>query len=154
MIGEPRALEHRDATVAREIERVLHAAYAVEAEILDVSDFAPLSRAATDVARSASRFHGLFEEDELVAVLELEPGGEHQLRVASLAVHPNRHRRGLASRLLAFAIAEAGRRHLRVCTARRNAPALELYRRHGFVETEAWSTTCGLAMVTLERNAD
>jgi len=144
-------LEHRDPRVARDIECVLHAAYAVEAELLELSDFAPLTRGADEVARSRSRFVGLFDADELVAVVELEPAVGNRVVVAALAVHPLRHRQGLGRRLVEWAIADA-RTFLRVATARRNLPALELYRRLGFVEVESWSTTCGLAMVTLERD--
>lgn len=57
--------------------------------------------------------------------------------VQRLAVAPHAQRRGIAAALLADALAWLRRRHVQrvfVNTHVENVPALELYRRHGFVE--------------------
>ena len=81
--------------VAREVHRVMQAAYRVEADLLGVREFVPRHRTVEDLRRADSTFLGVFRDGRLAAVVELErPEGE-PLNIASLVVMPEYFRRGL-----------------------------------------------------------
>ena len=136
--------------VAREVHRVMQAAYRVEAALLGVRDFVPLHRTVEDIRRAESTFLGGFLDGRLVAVAELERPPAAPLNVASLVVLPQHFRRGLATSLLRHVIAEHGAGPITVSTGMRNVPALRLYAGLGFQEQRRWSVE-GIPMVTLLR---
>jgi mycothiol synthase len=75
-----------------------------------------------------------------VGVAILTPGAtEHELELAYLGVVPESRGAGYAVNLLKFVRIEAARRLARTLTVSvdiRNSPALQLYRRSGFIETD------------------
>ncbi len=145
-----RKLNHAQAEVAEEIFHVMQAAYRVEAELLGVSDFAPLRRTAERVAQSTSAFLGVRIDGRLVAVAELETESSGDTCVAALVTHPGCFRRGYALELMR-AIIRSVPGALTVSTGVRNAPAIALYERLGFGAPQRWRTDCGIEMVTLKR---
>ena len=130
------------------IHHVFMQAYAVEASLLGVSDFPPLNRSKTDLLDSKNQFFGCFDEALLCGVLELETDATPQATIASLAVHPQQFRRGVATVLVngTLLMCAAG---VRVSTGQANAPALELYDRLGFSEIQRFMTSDRVAMVEL-----
>jgi ribosomal protein S18 acetylase RimI-like enzyme len=78
--------------------------------------------------------------DNPVGVVSLAVGAEPgAVDLSYVGVVPSARGRGYGSALVAFAIAEAARHRagaVIVSVDARNGPALRLYRRHGFVETE------------------
>ncbi len=145
---EVRRLDQAEPAVAGGIWRVMQAAYAVEAALLGVEDFAPLRRTAAEVAGSASVFLGLGGASDPVAVAELETAEDVKVNIASLVVSPAQFRRGHATRLLRHVVEVYGEGGLTVSTGRANTPAVRLYERHGFQVQRYWETPCGIAMVT------
>lgn len=147
-------LAHRQATVAEEIHRLMQAAYAAEAAILEVREFVPLKRTPARIRAAASRFVGGRIGGALVAAAEIERARAGPANVAALVVHPQHFRRGLGSELLRRVIAEHGGRGLTVSTGVLNRPALNLYDRFGFEEERRWRTRDGIPMLTLRRKGD
>ncbi|MCA9244437.1 MAG: GNAT family N-acetyltransferase [Phycisphaerales bacterium] len=148
-------LAHTTPDIAHKIHAVMTAAYAVEAEILGVSDFAPLRRSAEHIASSSSAFIGVRDDDvyerPLIAVAEIEADERGGTNIAALVTAPTHFRRGHATRLLGWIIDHCDR-PLTVSTGAANAPALQLYERFEFVESHRWTTECGIPMVTLARS--
>lgn len=145
--------DHRDPAWATRLHAVMTLAYAQEARLLGVRDFAPLQRSVSDL-QAGSEFHlGAFSGDDLLAALSIgaddEPG---QLLICALVVHPRAQRQGLGRRLVREALQRGQGMAFAVSTGAANAPALALYRslgfvayRHGRLGPEA------LAMVKLRR---
>jgi GNAT superfamily N-acetyltransferase len=145
-------LDHADPAVARAIHAVMQAGYAVEAQLLGVIDFVPLSRTVERIRRAPATFLGIRADDgRLDAVLELEDVDPGHVHIGSLVVRPERFRAGLASALLEHVLALHATRRLTVSTGVANAPALALYAREGFAELERWTTEDGFPMITLQR---
>lgn len=154
--GDLPRIESLDAAhpeVAEAIQRVMVAAYRVEADLLGVADFVPLRRGIEAIRAAESRFLGAFLGGELAGVAELEPGGEGKTHVASLVVLPRHFRQGIATSLLRHVIVLHGRGGITVSTGRANRPALRLYASLGFEEQRRWRTPDGIPMVTLAYRA-
>ena len=109
-------------------------AYAQEAELLEVKDFAPLKRTVQDVQGSGDFHLAALDGNEIVGALCLGPDDEpDQLQISSLVVHPKWQRRGVGRALLAEALRRAAGMTISVSTGTKNTPALTLYREFGFV---------------------
>lgn len=143
---------HATPAVAEELRALMAAAYAVEAALLGVADFAPLRRTAAHVAATDAEFVGIREEGVLVAAAELETLAPHHTHIGALVVRPDRFRRGLATALLGAVIATRPAHAITVSTGAANAPAVRLYERHGFALERTWTTPDGIPMVTLRRD--
>ncbi len=148
MSTPPSRLDATRHDVAMEIHRVMRAAYQVEAELLGVADFFPLRRTVAQIASAGSQFFGLFVEDRLAAVAEVEIQPT-LANIAALVVEPDHFRRGLASALLRSILDLHADRDLTVSTGVLNRPTLLLYEKLGFREHRRWSTSDGTSMVTL-----
>ncbi|MCA9838380.1 MAG: GNAT family N-acetyltransferase [Trueperaceae bacterium] len=129
---QPELRELEPASAAAAIYELMQASYKEEARLLGLSEFYPLRRTAKDIARSSNRFLGLLGEKELRALCELEQVGERSLVIASLVVHPDAFRQGLASRLINYVLEYEPFDHLEVSTAEKNLPATQLYQKLGF----------------------
>lgn len=142
---------HADPAVAEELRALMAVAYAVEARLLGVADFAPLRRTAAHVAATDAEFVGIREDGVLVAAAELERPEPAHTHIGALVVRPDRFRRGLASALLAALVRDRFADALTVSTGAANTPAVRLYERHGFAIERHWATPDGIPMVTLRR---
>lgn len=143
-----RKLEPTDKTVASLIHRVFQSSYAVEAELIGVSDFPPLARCIEDISGSATDFYGYFEQDTLAAVIEVGLENEH-LDIHSLTVAPEFFRRGIAGKLIDHVLNHFDYEIATVETAVVNAPAIRLYNKHGFVEFKRWTPAHGIEKLAL-----
>ena len=145
-------LRHNSAAVAEQIHAVFQSAYAIEARLIGCDDFPPLSRSAGNIRASTSTFLGEIADTELRAVIEYSetPGA---LSIDSLVVHPEHFRQGHAGRLLEAVIEKSGGCDVEVETAVANVPAIALYQREGFRETERWTTGEGIQKLKLLRKA-
>jgi ribosomal protein S18 acetylase RimI-like enzyme len=85
------------------------------------------------------QFLGAFRGGELVAALGIVSDGAATARYQNVMTHPDHRRQGLAGHLVAAAAAEANRRWSAdrlVIAADPDGPAVGLYRRLGFQDTE------------------
>ena len=138
-----------------DIDRVMKSAYTVEAEILGVKSFPPLTREKADIQECGNLFVGYCNDDELCGVAEIEVSqpdlSMSEATIASLAVAPSHFRQGIA-RALVQAIVEMAYRPILVTTGTLNQPAIDLYLKLGFKETDQFTTPDGVAMVGFEFN--
>ncbi|MEQ8205407.1 MAG: N-acetyltransferase [Woeseia sp.] len=141
-------LGHCSESVAKEIHRVFQAAYKVEAEQIGVTDFPPLKRSAEHIRATEGDFLGCWSGVELTAVMEYVLADSH-LSIDSLVVHPDHFRRGLASSLLQFRLAQTDWQTADVETAAQNGPAIALYEKFGFSFAAQWTTKAGIDKVRL-----
>ena len=146
-------LDHSKSLEANQICRTLLSSYAVEAQLIGVTDFPPLRRTATEILDSRSVFYGYWYENRLAAVTEIEKDGENPPNIASFAVHPQFFRRGIGSELLQHIVLLLVSGRITVSTASQNIPAISLYEKHGFRNTGRWTTPDGIDMVTMEFSA-
>ncbi len=147
-------LDHRDPTVAARIHAVQMLAYAQEAALLELRHFPALERSVADVQGSAEDFLGAWSGLELLGLLSICKGeGSGAVTITSLVVSPTHQRQGIGSSLLAAALDECAGSTVCVATAARNAPALALYRRSGFVDYRRWAVGAeALELVELRRS--
>ena len=143
-------LGHTKENIARSIREVFQASYVVEAELLKAVDFPPLKRPLKDFINSSNTFFGFWIGNELAAVVEIK-SEEKFVHIQSLVVHPNFFRRGIASQIMTFVIAQYGSEMLMVETGADNGPAIALYKRFGFIEVKQWMTDIGIMKVRFER---
>jgi len=128
-------LDHRDPAVAARILAVLRLAHVQEAALLGGDASERFTRTVADI-QSGDQFHvGMLDgDDALVGALALgaddEPG---QICIASLVVHPDHQRRGIARSLIDEARRRVDGAVLSVVTAAVNTPAVNLYESLGFV---------------------
>ncbi|MEK0158870.1 GNAT family N-acetyltransferase [Pseudoalteromonas piscicida] len=141
-------LNNRDASMAREIFNVFQRSYKIEAELIGASYFPPLSRTIEDICGATSHFYGYFENQNLAAVIEIVLINK-TLEIDSLTVDPNYFRKGIAGKLLHFALTEFDAAKVIVETATANAPAIKLYNKHGFVEYKRWLSAHGIEKLAL-----
>jgi len=136
--------------VAIRIHQLFQQAYRLEARLIGAEDFPPLRRTVAQIRSAATHFNGIRIEAELVALVEYHRA-DNRLCIDSLVVQPEYLRRGLAGRLLADLLGSPGWRTAEVETAAANRPAIQLYRRFGFRETQHWHVERNLEMVRLTR---
>jgi len=86
----------------------------------------------------------VWEGNEVVGIGALKELGNGSAEVKSMRTHPDHLRRGVAALLLDYMVAEAKARGLSRLSLETGSgpvfePALALYRKHGFVDGEAFS---------------
>ncbi|MGB3183925.1 MAG: GNAT family N-acetyltransferase [Cyclobacteriaceae bacterium] len=143
-------LNNEDIAVANDIRTVFQASYAVEAELLNVSDFPPLKRTLDGYRSCGNTFYGYTEDQELAGVIEMHHKGGITY-IDSLVVHPRFFRRGVARKLLSYMIDKYDSARYIVETGAENTPALKLYKACGFKQVEEWDMDIGIRKVRLER---
>lgn len=132
-------VDHTVESVARAIHAVQMSAYGQEARLLGVVAFPPLARTVEDIRVGAESFVGVHIAGQLVGSVSVEPDPEYGgMSIASLTVAPVFQRRGIATALLVEVLQRYGAGCLTVQTGARNAPALQLYERWGFVPVRRW----------------
>ena len=139
-------LDHRNVDVARDIHRVSQLAYKVEAELLGIVTFPPLSETSENILESEHHFFGIVADEQLVGVVALETEAEGVL-IARLVVAPLYTRRGFATSMLNHVL-KRFRGDLRVVTATANHPAVVLYQKLGFTIESTKLAEEGIELVT------
>ncbi len=128
-------IDHRDFEVASRIHAILLRAHAQEAGLLQVANIAALELTVEDIQAGNECYLGASREQALLGIISLEPDDEpDQILVASLVVHPEQQRRGIARSLMLKALEGGDHVAFAVATTALNTPALSLYRSLGFVE--------------------
>lgn len=142
-------LDHTIKRTAELIRSVFQASYAVEAKLLNAENFPPLHRKLNEFVESDSSFYGQYNEEILVAVIEIRERDD-SIHIQSLVVDPNYFRQGIASTLLQYIFDTYRAKRFTVETGLANEPAKKLYERFGFAKTKEWDTDHGVRKIAFE----
>lgn len=144
-------LDNNNIEIARKMQTVFHASYAIEAQLLQATYFPPLKRQIPEYMDTDTEFFGFWKGEELTAVVELhfDPS---QIHIQSLVVDPSYFRQGIARKLVQFVFDSFSSEMYMVETGSANQPAIALYESLGFVEVLQWNTEIGIRKVRFEKN--
>lgn len=141
-------LDNSNAEVAKQIFTIFQNSYKIEAQLIGTLDFPPLSRSARDIENSTTLFYGFSENESLAAVIEIVINGEH-LDINSLTVDPCYFRKDIADKLINYVLHKLNVSKAIVETAVVNIPAINLYKKHGFVEFKRWTPSHGIEKLAM-----
>ncbi len=142
-------LENKDMDIAKKIRSVFLVSYAVEAKLLNATDFPPLKRPLESYLNCGNDFFGYTINQELVGVVEIkhETSFTH---IQSLVVNPKFFRKGIAKELMEFVLKSFDDKLIVVETGVENGPATELYKKFDFKEVNQWLTNHGIRKIRFE----
>lgn len=143
-------LVNSEVSIASKIWTVWQASYAVEAALIQATNFPPLKRSIEDFTTSNTKFFGFWEDSELAAVIEVKVEKDY-VHIQSLVVHPSHFRKGIAQKLLDFTFSTLETRTYTVETGLANTPASALYLKNGFIEVKQWDTDHGIRKIGFEK---
>ena len=141
-------LDNSNEDVSAQIFTIFQNSYKVEAQLIDVLDFPPLSRSAKDIENSKTLFYGFSENKCLAGIIEVSIKGKH-LAIDSLTVDPKYFRKGIAGKLISYVLDAFEITEATVETAVVNEPAIILYKKHGFVEFKRWTPSHGIQKLAM-----
>ena len=143
-------LDNKDDKVANNILSVFRESYAIEAKLLNATDFPPLKRPLEKYIHCNNQFWGFLKANELVAIIEIDHSPT-TIHIQSLVVLPTSFRQGIAGKLVEFALNKFDSKLFTVETGVKNIPATDLYKKYNFKEVKQWDTDNGVRKVRLER---
>ncbi|MEP0131741.1 MAG: GNAT family N-acetyltransferase [Eudoraea sp.] len=141
-----RTLNHKNQHVAHAIRSVFQASYAIEAKLLNATDFPPLKRTVKEFLDSKNAFYGYYVEDTLAGVVEVK-ADESNTHIQSLVVHPNFFRQRIGSALVQFVLDTYTTKTITVETGLANEPAKDLYYGFHFRKVREYDTTNGIRKI-------
>lgn len=141
-------LDNSNEEVAQQIFTTFQNSYKIEAKLIGALDFPPLSRSAKHIENSKTLFYGFSENESLAAVIEIVKNGE-LLEINSLTVDPSYFRKGIADKLISYVLQRFNFSKAIVETAVVNTPAINLYKKHGFVEFKRWTPAHGIEKIAM-----
>ncbi|MEM1135244.1 MAG: GNAT family N-acetyltransferase [Bacteroidota bacterium] len=142
-------LDNTNQVISERMHALFQASYTVEADLLKAIDFPPLKRPLHDFLKSDTAFYGLWENEEIAAIVEIRVL-QKVLEIQSLVVHPNYFRQGLGRKLMMFILDTFDAEIYTVETGLENKPATQLYKKLGFQEVKQWDTAFGIRKVKFE----
>ena len=141
-------LDNSNEDVANQIFSIFQNSYKVEAQLINVLDFPPLSRSVKNIENSKTLFYGYSENKCLAAIIEISVKGMY-LEIYSLTVDPEYFRKGIAGKLMSYVLGAFELTEATVETAVVNEPAIHLYKKHGFVEIKRWTPSHGIQKLAM-----
>jgi len=141
-------LDNSNEEVANQIFTIFQNSYKVEAQLIGTLDFPPLLRSPEDIENSKTLFYGFSENECLAAIIEVAIDGKH-IEINSLTVDPEYFRKGIADKLISYILAAFEFTEAIVETAVVNKPAINLYKKHGFVEFKRWTPSHGIQKLAM-----
>ncbi|NMM42111.1 GNAT family N-acetyltransferase [Pseudoalteromonas arctica] len=148
-------LDNTNKALAKHIYTTFQRSYKIESELIGTLNFPPLLRTVTDIQSSQTLFYGFYDDTQLAGVIELAITNE-QLEINSLTVDPDHFRKGIADKLIHYALSEcvicAAITTALVETAVVNEPAIKLYKKHGFVEFKRWTPEHGIEKLAMVKS--
>ncbi|MBE0357497.1 hypothetical protein PPHE_b0821 [Pseudoalteromonas phenolica O-BC30] len=151
-------LNNSVSKVSQQIYQVFQSSYKIEADLVGVESFPPLSRTVENIQASTTQFYGFIVEGELAGVIEISLNEESAdniakttLEIDSLTVSPLYFKQGIASRLIEFVLQNKPFEYAIVETAALNQPAVRLYEKHGFRVFKQFTPPHGIKKVALQR---
>lgn len=141
-------LDNANSKIASQIFEVFQSSYKIEADLIGVENFPPLSRTTQQIEHSSTTFFGFIDNENVVAVIEVNVVGS-QLEIDSLTVAPTHFKKGIAAKLIKHVLEVYEYSQAIVETAVLNAPAISLYEKHGFIEFKRWTPSHGIEKLAL-----
>ncbi|MFF5028840.1 GNAT family N-acetyltransferase [Streptomyces collinus] len=149
--SRPSRLDLSDTATLRQLWHLQQAAYAVEARLIGFDGIPQLHESLERLGACDESFLGVRDGTGLVGAVSWTRSRSGVLDICRLVVHPDAHRRGVATALLdALDSIEPAELTL-VSTGTANLPAVALYRRRGFVATGECRIAPGVTLTLLER---
>lgn len=142
-------LDNANRNIAIGIHDIFQCSYKIEAQLIGVTDFPPLSRHVENIVNSTTLFYGYSVDDCLAAVIEIN-FEDKRLEIDSLTVSPAYFRQGIADKLIRYVLEAFEFVEARVETAVVNKPAIRLYEKHGFIAYKQWTPSHGIKKIALE----
>jgi len=149
-----KVLSNTDETTAIQILHVQKLSYQVEAKIIEFEGIPGLTETIEDVIKSEETFIGLYSDNQLVGVLSFTMD-ETTIDICRLVVHPSNFKQGIASKLISQLLSNYGdSKTIIVHTGTKNSPAINLYKKFHFIETEQFLIENTLSITRLIRNME
>jgi len=142
-----------DHDLARTLLGIQHAAYALEATLIDDDRIPALHEDVDDLVSARLLWLAAFIDQRVVGAVGWSEDDD-ELDIDRLIVAPAMHRRGVASALIREVQRLAGTRRISVSTGRGNHPAEKMYEQLGFVHTEDEEVVPGLWVTRYSWAAD
>jgi ribosomal protein S18 acetylase RimI-like enzyme len=141
-------LDNSNKEVAKQVFTVFQRSYKMEAQLIGIIDFPPLLRSVKDIQRSKTQFYAFVKDECIAAIIEIAIEEQH-LDINSLTVDPNYFRKGIASKLISFVLEKSRFSEAILETAAVNLPAINVYKKHGFVEFKKWTPSHGIEKIAM-----
>jgi ribosomal protein S18 acetylase RimI-like enzyme len=138
-----------DDDTLSQIWRLQHIAYRLEAERIGFEEIPPLMDTFDTLRSCGETFYGWVEDGELLGSLAVQSESPGSLTLTRMMVHPDHFRKGIADSLMKHVLNEYHNTPLFiVSTGTLNAPAVALYRKHGFQPVSAAEVAPGVELTT------
>ncbi|MDM5463316.1 MULTISPECIES: GNAT family N-acetyltransferase [Bacillus cereus group] len=126
-------------------------AYEIEAKYINSTAIPRLYDTVTDIQNCDETFHGYFLENSLIGFISFKVD-EDIVDIHRLVVSPNHFHKGIATKLLLFIfdMFSSSKAYI-VQTGKNNKPALSLYKKHGFIESQDIVLPDGMVLTSLKR---
>jgi ribosomal protein S18 acetylase RimI-like enzyme len=142
-------LQNKDIDISNKIRSVFQLSYAVEAKLLNTTDFPPLKRSLESYLKSDNDFFGYLKNQEISGIVEINHNDSFT-HIQSLVVNPEFFRQGIGRKLMEFVINSFDSNLFIVETGVENGPATLLYKKIGFKEVKQWDTKYGIRKIKFE----
>jgi ribosomal protein S18 acetylase RimI-like enzyme len=139
-------LDHTNLAIATKMRVVFQESYAVEAALLNATNFPPLQRPLESYIKSNTTFFGYHIKDEIVGIVEVSPK-EKTTHINSLVVSPHFFRQGIGRELMNYILQKFSSKVVTVETGLENIPASKLYTSFHFKEVKQWDTDHGVRKI-------
>ena len=139
-------LDHTNLAIATKMRVVFQESYAVEAALLNATNFPPLQRPLESYIKSKTTFFGYHIKDEIVGIIEVSPK-EKTTHINSLVVSPHFFRQGIGRDLMDYILQNFSSKVFTVETGLENIPASKLYTSFHFKEVKQWDTDHGVRKI-------
>ena len=142
-----------DPTAAKEIWNLQQASYQIEADLIGFQELPPLKESIEDVMALNEEFFGYYMDGLLAGAISIEKEDSDSMTICRMMVHPDFHRKGIASSLLDEVFTNTTIEQWKVTTGAANMPAKNLYIKHGFREVKEFEVVPGLMISAFERKS-
>ncbi|MFD8078687.1 GNAT family N-acetyltransferase [Streptomyces sp. NPDC059718] len=149
--AEPVRLDLADPDTLRHLWDLQRISYAVEARLIGFDGIPPLHESLEQLRACDESFLGVRDGSRLVGAVAWTRLPNGALDICRLVVHPDAHRRGVATALLDALDSLEPAELTVVSTATANLPAVALYRRRGFAPVGERHVAPGVTVTLLER---
>ncbi len=139
-------LDHTNLAIATKMRVVFQESYAVEAALLNATNFPPLQRPLESYIKSTTTFFGYHIKDKIVGIVEVSPK-EKTTHINSLVVSPHFFRQGIGRELMNYILQKFSSKVVTVETGLENIPASKLYTSFHFKEVKQWDTDHGVRKI-------